>query len=512
MNNRQLMDLLEEIEAEFPVETWVIDGLHVWPLVRYDVMTRNREMFTRLEASSTPKSRLERLRRSAPVTMAEDALRGLRARRQDETSNAEAKASSPVDVLLYSDGISFVQLDGIWVDRFLDPLTDVLRERGLSSLMVTPKSTYFVPRRTPSLFIQPQLDAVTLRSNVVARLRRGRHVAKLDRFEEARAAIRRRKDSLVVADEAQLARVVVYVHEYARYFERLLRTTKARLAFNVCYYGGERFAMQLACRKLGITSIDVQHGGAGDAHWAYRRWVRVPPGGYALLPDVFWCWSDLEHADILSWSERLGGLHRPIVGGNLFMDTWQQDDVPYVQRYLERVRAVRSQHPEHRHVLVTMSGLETDEQLTSLAKAIAASADHWFWWVRCHPTRLEKRAAVEAALRAAGASRVAVSEATEMPLYALLRCVDAHVTEYSSTVIEAAKFGVPSVMIGLDQAVDYPDLLESGWMLPVANVDAVVPGLDAQVDRWGRDRESTNASPPPRVRPEVAELLDRVRR
>lgn len=499
------MDLLEEVETKFPVDTWVIDDLHIWPLVRYDVMTRNREMFTRVEGAASAKGRLARLREAPPVTMAEDAVRCMRARRED---GANADESAPADAVLYSDGVSFVQLDGLWMDRYLDPLADILRERGLTSLMVTPRSTFRVPRRTPSVFIQPRLDATTLKNNVAARLRRGRHRAHLDGFAEARALLRGRSERLVVGDEASFARVVVYVQGYARVLERILRKTRARLAFSVCYYGGERYALQLACRAVGVTSVDVQHGGSGDAHWAYRRWMRVPPGGYELLPDVFWGWGESDRDDVLRWSKRLGGVHRPIVGGNLFMDLWRRDDSSYVQRYLARVRAVRDAHPGLRQVLLTMSGLETDAQLDALCRVIAGSGDRWFWWVRCHPTRLEKRAAVERALRAAGATRTSVAEATDLPLYAVLRCVDAHVTEYSSTVIEAAQFGIPSVMIGLDQAVDYPDLLESGWMLPVPGIDDVVAGLDAQVERWSDARVST-AQAQPLVRPELAELLER---
>ena len=34
MNRREITDLINEIEEMFPVDTWVVDDIHVWPLIR----------------------------------------------------------------------------------------------------------------------------------------------------------------------------------------------------------------------------------------------------------------------------------------------------------------------------------------------------------------------------------------------------------------------------------------------------------------------------------------------
>ena len=34
MDRSEVMDLINEIEEKFPVDTWVVDDIHVWPLIR----------------------------------------------------------------------------------------------------------------------------------------------------------------------------------------------------------------------------------------------------------------------------------------------------------------------------------------------------------------------------------------------------------------------------------------------------------------------------------------------
>jgi hypothetical protein len=83
-------------------------------------------------------------------------------------------------------------------------------------------------------------------------------------------------------------------------------------------------------------------------------------------------------------------------------------------------------------------------------------------------------------LRAAGARDFDIDNATDLPLYALLRHVALHVTESSSTVIEAAGFGVPTVLWGRLDAESFASYIASGWVLPAEPAD--VPGaLDRQL-------------------------------
>ena len=37
MNMSQEIDVINTIEAKFPVDEWVVDGIHVWPIIRINL-------------------------------------------------------------------------------------------------------------------------------------------------------------------------------------------------------------------------------------------------------------------------------------------------------------------------------------------------------------------------------------------------------------------------------------------------------------------------------------------
>ena len=66
-----------------------------------------------------------------------------------------------------------------------------------------------------------------------------------------------------------------------------------------------------------------------------------------------------------------------------------------------------------------------------------------------------------------------VQRVTDWPLYALLRHMRVHVTAASSVVLEAARFGVPSVIYHLDGTDLFPAELARGQARFAADVAAL---------------------------------------
>jgi len=89
-----------------------------------------------------------------------------------------------------------------------------------------------------------------------------------------------------------------------------------------------------------------------------------------------------------------------------------------------------------------------------------------------------------------GIKDVELGQATSLPLYALLRHMDLHITEYSSTVIEAEAFGVPSVVMNPLEADMFQEQISSGWALPAYTAEEVMDALQLQLDRKKLLREA----------------------
>src|SRR5262249_31534185 len=122
----------------------------------------------------------------------------------------------------------------------------------------------------------------------------------------------------------QFVRMVLYIERFAAMYRRILERLTPRVVYVVCYYGSERFAMLLAAHRLGIQTVDIQHGYSGDLHWGYSRWTNIPPGGgFELLPRYFWCWGEDEFKSMSAWAEKSRGAHHVRTGGNLFANMWR---------------------------------------------------------------------------------------------------------------------------------------------------------------------------------------------
>ena len=76
----------------------------------------------------------------------------------------------------------------------------------------------------------------------------------------------------------------------SKLFEKFFKEYKCKKVYLTCYYQTKNFAIILACKHLGIKTIDIQHGAQEEYHLMYSRFKQSPKNGYNLLPDYFQVW------------------------------------------------------------------------------------------------------------------------------------------------------------------------------------------------------------------------------
>jgi hypothetical protein len=244
-------------------------------------------------------------------------------------------------------------------------------------------------------------------------------------------------------------------------------------------YNQVSMAFAAACAEVGIPAVEIQHGSQGELHWAYGRWRSVPASGYELLPSIYWTWSELEAGFINEWAAATEGRHRAIPGGNLWLRSWSDASSEMVQRYDERLRAPAGVTAT---VLCTLQpGLTDGHQLSLLRQAVQASPPGWRWWLRAHPTMSELEREQLAAYAAAFGRLVELEQPRTLPLSALLRATTVHVTHSSSTVVEAAELGVPSVLTSAQGAALFHQAVEDGTATVVTTPDELVASIAERV-------------------------------
>lgn len=460
MRSSACLELINDMEQIHPVLSWMVDDTHLWPLIRAELWWANNQDY----ASKREEAAYERavLRRARQIRQA--AVGGVTHLIAQSRSSGLREQPGRVDAVFLGDSVSRIWINSRWYDRICEPLIEQLEARDITTLQLEPYHLHRVPTNRPCIFIQRHIDRAMFRA-----LLKAPTPLTLPGYELFLADLRSRGAETSSLSQRALQRRVTALQTITSWFVDFLRRVAPKAAF-IVDYNLTCMALHLACRALEIPSVELQHGVVSHLHWEYGPWTKVPPEGYAILPRYFWLWSEHEVAIVNGWSV---DEHRAILGSNLWLDRWTQSSDPLIQksdRLIEKGLAAQ----RRRTVLVTLqSGFAERERLQLLADTAEATPE-LTWWIRCHPvmSKTEKLTTYDVFRRIC--SRSFIDEISELPLYALLRHTDVHLTHNSSVVREAAAFGLPSVVTDASASEMYPDLLAQGFLQPVESRDHLI--------------------------------------
>jgi hypothetical protein len=460
-SSSELFDAINSLEARFPVSQWRAGDIDLWPTYRFRLYGLAMDSVLQNEAVA-PRRRIQAL----AARSARALLRAPQAALRDWRRNAPVRAGTTAVFL--SDGVSFVRLGDAWFDRVIDPVMQALAERGHHSLKLTPLSEVHVPRRWPSRFVQPVIDCV----KVAATWRRVD--VELPQFGEFHEAARE-LFGVGVPSSDWLRIQAARLEALAKWFGQIMERSGATHAFVNTYYSLEGLAFIRAARRRGLQSVDLQHGMQGPHHVAYGRWASVPPCGYSTLPDEFWVWGKEESSAIDAW--RLAcNTHIPRVSGNFWLQHWCDDSDPQVACYVERARMLRGPGSQ---VLVCLSWGVPEEETRKLVEAAKLCGRSVGWWWRLHPVMARHSREFARFLELHGLNGGQVQEATDLPLFALLRAADVTVAPSSTVIQEAAEFGVPSVVTSNWGAEMHRGLVQRGMVQHATDAPAIAAAVTA---------------------------------
>lgn len=475
--NRAFMELVGAIERQFPVDEWTLGSVRVWPIARMHLYYGffEHQFFANhpARAGLIKTADLPRVGRRI-ATSAWDYAKAF----VTDFGNSQHR-NRPHDAIFLNYQTYMTSLRGRWYSRVCDPFVEKLSAKGLSSLMLTGGYKYATPRFSKSRFIQPHLVVHRLKG-MAGRRREGNSPPMLHELEHfAKASGLFAPSFAIIAPVERHARQIMGI---AGYFRRLLAEVRPQIVFVTCWNGTESMACILACHEAGIPTVDIQHG-SQEFNIGYDRWNCVPAEGYELLPTYFWCWSDTEASVIRAWAHRLP-IHQPVVGGNVFLERWIAGDDDTVHAYDEVLAGLKKRNNCKIQILYTLNGSTKEEinTIISIIDAVNKSSLDAHFWIRLHPIALDQKRDVMKTLDAQGIRNADVENGTTLPLYAILRHMDVHVTEFSSVVIEAQSFGVPSVT-GEQGVIWFPSQVKEGWALMARSLPEWVNGIRVQLDR-----------------------------
>ncbi len=475
-------DAVAECERHHPVSRWSIDGVPAWPFVRVE----GRQELARNPANHGQRSyasRLLNLLRDAASPLL-DMLGNWRDWRHEKLR------LSPVDALFLGDGVSHDVIKGAWRDRYCEPLIAALEANGGKALLMQPRRQR-LPRERDTYSVK----WIAAWGHLLSRVRQPSRVDLPD-YEAVKAIFRSKGFDLRVLDLPVLKRWGVKVAAMARLFGPVLDRTRPRIGFVLGYYWDVGFAFDLACRRRNILTVDIQHGSQDGRHEAYNFWAAMPAEGYAILPSIFWTWTEEDAEAINCWSRNMEiPWHRAVWGGHPQFAAWLDEHHPETREFDAQIAGIKQRGGGAFDILVALQDLEGYGSVWDrLAEAIMSSPPHWRWWLRRHPWAAYNRGVGIKNLIALKRPNIIVAEAGSLPMPALLRNVDAVLSLMSSTAVEAAFFGHRPVFLTEDARMQFSAIFETDRADVIIDMPALTTHLATLEQGRGHVQRRANPS------------------
>jgi hypothetical protein len=465
---REFVAWLRGAEADFPVTSWKVRGIHVWPLIRLSLSASTLHL-------GSPGHSLGAGWRRLGSNVAQGFARWAKTYVSDGRANR--RPWEPADAVFLASSVGRRPLvDGKRYDVRSGPYVELLARSGLRSLVweMSPYGDYNVPRYTPSFLVQPHL--IALRAACQA-LPLGDDRVELELYDRFLARVRESGLRFAHADVLRIRRDLLFLRRLADKFAGWLRRSRPRLGF-VASTGLPEQAFCLACGELGITSVEVQHGVQGDLHPSYGSWSAVPSEGWETRARVFWSWDEESAAAINRWAVCAPDRHVAINGGDPWREMGMEDGDESSRRTHQLIEERKRASGGERHILVTLTS-QGDVVPAAVLEAVRSSPSTWRYWFRLHPVNQAARGReAKRILRPLGVDLGLLEFATEVPLHALLRQMDGHLSVNLSTVVtEAAALGVASIACGREAPEFYPAEMAAGMLLVATTSSEVLAGL-----------------------------------
>ena len=425
----QIINLIKRIEHKYPVDTWQIGELCIWPMVRFSIYAKLWSSTNSIQ-QATPKFYQYK-------KLIEEVIK-------HQIENDSVKSTGRYKAVFLNNSGCRRKVNDRWVDVFCDPLiADLKKQKNIDSLVMEWDNTeYRSPCNNESIHIQKYIDRIKIKSKVESYLKK----IELPFFEEINSEVNN------VLDLRELSYQCKLVNNLYNFFLDKLSSIRPLFAFTTIYYNEISIAFMLACKDIGAITIDIQHGMQVGNNPAYTGGETLPDNAYRMLPDVFLVRGIAEKQNIEKWLRH----GRVVISGDLWLKLWKKNDEKYVCYYDELIDNLIKR--EKKTILYTLDYSPIPKLMLDV---IRSTQEDFLWCVRLHPADLENIDYRKHELL--GLSNIIdLNKGSVWPLQAWLRKVDIHITEFSGVVLEAEQFGVPSIIISPQESHLFSETIQRG--------------------------------------------------
>ncbi len=448
------LDRILEIEAKYPVETWKINDVHIWPILRMRLYIElavedlnSRFDKNTIEAGKKEAHAINKKRAPTKLDLVLDYFRFVW---------FWLKPLKKSKAIFVTPGAYNDTFEGKIYHKFFDPIrlsSDDYKNSYIIEIGKNPSHQLHNTFHITAFDFVPNIYNRSIRKKLLITQMEG-----YDAFCEEVATV-----TSVVKRFPQRAMIEAYytIKKYEAFFELLIKKTGATEAFSLCYYLDSYiiFAMNLACYKLGINSTDIQHGGQGPIHLAYCKYRRLPDGGrYEIMPKTFWCWDKFSASEIEKWSTLPASKHRAFVGGH-----------PWLKFIKEQLSDKANHDVAVLHTLQPLGDLVPELMINT----ILATGTDVKWILRLHPRTKGRKGELEEIIQKYHLENYihpATFSSISLPESMALSRV--HLSRWSGSIIEASIMGIPNIILDPIGVTSFQQWIDEGHSYDASGLNA----------------------------------------
>lgn len=448
----ETLNLINEIETNFPVQDLTFKGVQVWPMIRL-----THTYYRRIQRSSSVKASSSKSvfgnSHTGANTVSNLIKNGLTAPRyfkQKDPKPTHSPSPVPYLFLLPYNGRN-TKINGKYFATILDSTRAFLDQPSTIlefSIFHAPK----VPRFSNSVIISLALCKRFIQAELTNKL--SFQKGQIQGLKEYSQFLVSRNIS-AKTDEKYLARYCHRILAYKDYFLKLFEQYQPKVLLMQSTYSPVCMGAILACKQQGIHSVDIQHGNLGKFHLMYHRWKNIPTTGYDLLPNTYWSWSHKEASSMQDWISTTNN-HQVVVGGNPWLTYAKENDTNQITS--EQITQYQKITANKKHIVLVSTQLMQDFKDSCIIEAMQQAGDDYLWLIRLHPNFRKFTEETRQFLEDQGCKNFEFQLANELPLYYLFKHISVQLSFWSTVIIEALSFEVHTIIVhphGRDSMKDY---------------------------------------------------------
>lgn len=486
LNNKKIIELASDYENTHPVEDYRFYDWNVWPLIREEAtlsaMTPPfsqdgicRHYFIVLKdylklvpfLESIVIALLKVFFRIQKWMVARTWFKFRQTDFENDSHHNDYYLASDRDVLIFTFSERRVESDVGLYEIYADPLVEIFQNMGVSTL-VWERGEERYPRYSNTAWIS---RLISKKMEETANLPSLDEPLWFQDFTRFTTTVRRAKKKW-----AEVESLIRYVQKLSLIFEIWLKQTNVKLLISVGWYLPEVMALTLAAKRLGIITVDLQHGIQGVGHDAYYGWEKTPVLGYELVPDIFLCWGNRQAEQVIQYNPAFSKHCKAIVGGNLWLNKWRDLGCSLFDGYSEILTKQFASY--NKVILVSLHpGIELYEFVIN---AFKQSPAEYYWLLRFHPIMsCQERLKIKSLLLSLSCTNIDFEISNKIPMYGLMQHCNVHITGHSTTAMEALYFGLPTITVTQNGVSAYSEFIDNGTMFYVESVDDLFVAIKA---------------------------------